>query len=66
MPVSPAAGIPPADILSQKPPIPPGEKRLVDFIKIPAEQLFSGISQILFLASKGNVLEREGGQPFFI
>ncbi len=51
MPVQPAAGSNPADNLSQKPPIPPGEKRLIDFIKVPAEQLFSGISQILFLAS---------------
>lgn len=47
----PAAGNQPADNLSQKPPIPPAEKRLIDFIKVPAEQLFSGISQILFLAS---------------
>lgn len=51
MPVQPAAGMPPANNLPQKPPIPPGEKRLIDFIKVPAEQLFSGISQILFLAS---------------
>lgn len=47
----PATGIPPANNLPQNPPIPPGEKRLIDFIKIPAEQPFSGISQILFLAS---------------
>lgn len=51
MPVSPAAGNQPANNLPQKPPIPPGEKRLIDFIKVPTEQLFSGISQILFLAS---------------
>lgn len=51
MPVQPAAGMPPANNLPQKPPISPGEKRLIDFIQVPAGQLFSGISQILFLAS---------------
>lgn len=47
----PAVGSQPANNLPQNPPIPPGEKRLVDFIKVPTEELFSGISQILFLAS---------------
>ncbi len=58
MPIDPAQGKPfdftqgkPANNLPQKPPIPPGEKRLIDFIKVPTEELFSGISQILFLAS---------------
>jgi hypothetical protein len=56
-PINPAQGSKrvvgdqPADILPQKPPVLPGQKRLIDFIKVPAEQLFSGISQILFLAS---------------
>lgn len=51
MPVQPAAGSQPADNLLQNPPIPTGQKRLIDLIKIPSEQLFPGLGQILFLAS---------------